>query len=230
MQIIPVLDLKDRMVVRACMGQRDLYRPIETPLSATSDPVDVARGLLSLHPFDALYIADLDAIERKGTNEPAIEQLRDAFPRLMLWIDNGIADLGYAREWLAAGAGRLVIGSETQRDMELIRHLADDERVVLSLDFRDAGFAGPPELLADPTCWPGRLIVMALARVGSRMGPDFDRLAQITAVAAGRSVYAAGGVRDASDLVTLQTLGLTGALIATSLHDGSLTPSEIANL
>jgi len=230
MQIIPVLDLKDRMVVRARMGQRDLYRPIETPLSATSDPVDVARGLLSLHPFEALYVADLDAIERKGSNEPAIERLRDAFPRLMLWIDNGIADLGHARKWLAAGSGRLVVGSETQHDMELVRRLAGHERVVLSLDFRGAAFAGPPQLLADPTCWPGHLIVMTLARVGSRMGPDFDRLAQIATAAAGRSVYAAGGVRHVSDLVALQRLGLAGALIATSLHDGSLTPRDIADL
>jgi HisA/HisF family protein len=230
MQVIPVLDLKDRVVVRARMGQRDLYRPIETPLSATSDPVDVARGLLSLHPFEALYIADLDAIEGDGGNERAIARLRAAFPSVTLWVDNGISDLDRAREWLAAGSGRLVLGSETQTDVNMVRQLAADDRVVLSLDFRGAAFAGPRQLLTDPACWPERLIVMTLARVGSRIGPELDRLAQIKAVAAGRSVYAAGGVRNASDLAALQSLGLAGALIATSLHDGSLTPAELANL
>jgi phosphoribosylformimino-5-aminoimidazole carboxamide ribotide isomerase len=230
MQVIPVLDLKDRVVVRARMGQRDLYRPIETPLSATSDPVDVARGLLSLHPFETLYIADLDAIEGDGGNERAIARLRAAFPSVTLWVDNGISDLDRAREWLAAGSGRLVLGSETQTDVNMVRQLAADDRVVLSLDFRGAAFAGPRQLLTDPACWPERLIVMTLARVGSRIGPELDRLAQIKAVAAGRSVYAAGGVRNASDLAALQSLGLAGALIATSLHDGSLTPAELANL
>ena len=46
MQIIPVLDLKDRMVVRARMGQRDAYRPIETPLSSTvTVPVGVPEAV-----------------------------------------------------------------------------------------------------------------------------------------------------------------------------------------
>jgi phosphoribosylformimino-5-aminoimidazole carboxamide ribotide isomerase len=61
-EIIPVVDLKGGVVVRARMGRREEYRPIETPLAPTSDPVDVARGLLSVHPFATLYVADLDAI------------------------------------------------------------------------------------------------------------------------------------------------------------------------
>ena len=92
MQIIPVLDLKDGTVVRAQMGERDRYRPIETPLAPGGDPVDVARGLLSVHPFQTLYIADLDAIEGRGDNELAIGRLRQALPRMSLWVDNGIAD------------------------------------------------------------------------------------------------------------------------------------------
>ena len=35
MEIIPVVDLKGGVVVRARMGQREEYRPIETPLSPT---------------------------------------------------------------------------------------------------------------------------------------------------------------------------------------------------
>src|SRR5262245_9451555 len=71
MEVIPVIDLRGGVVVRARMGQRDHYRPIETPLSATSDAVDVTRGLLSLFPFRTLYVADLDAIERTGNNDAA---------------------------------------------------------------------------------------------------------------------------------------------------------------
>jgi hypothetical protein len=63
MEIIPVIDLKGGLVVRARMGQRDQYRPIETPLSPTSHPADVVQGLMSVFPFRTLYVADLDAIE-----------------------------------------------------------------------------------------------------------------------------------------------------------------------
>lgn len=228
MHIIPVLDLKDRTVVRAHMGQRELYRPIETPLSRTSDPVDVARGLLAVYPFETIYIADLDAIESRGSNDAALERLRAALPEVRLWVDNGVADLNRTREWLAAGLGSLVLGSELQKDALLVNHLADDARIILSLDFRGSAFAGPPELLAEPACWPRQVIVMTLARVGSGAGPDLERLSALRAVAAGRSIYAAGGVRDATDLAALRRLGVAGALVATSLHDGRLTGADIA--
>ncbi len=230
MQVIPVLDIKDRMVVRARMGQRALYRTIETPLSKTSDPVDVARGLLSIHAFDAFYVADLDAIERTGDNEMALQRLRQEFPGVAFWVDNGIADVDRARDWIAVQSGCLVIGSESQTDAALIRHFANDERIILSLDFRGPSFAGPPELLADPKCWPRRVIVMTLARVGSGAGPDFERLAAIRALTRERAVYAAGGVRNAADLVQLKRLGVAGALVATSLHDGRLTQTDFLNV
>jgi phosphoribosylformimino-5-aminoimidazole carboxamide ribotide isomerase len=69
---------------------------------------------------------------------------------------------------------------------------------------------------------------MTLARVGSGAGPDLDRLGRIRDAAAGKKVYAAGGVRDAADLVALRRAGIAGALIASSLHDGRLTGDEIA--
>jgi HisA/HisF family protein len=230
MEIIPVLDLKGRTVVRARMGRRDLYRPIETPLSATSDPVDVARGLLSVHPFQVLYIADLDAIEGRGDNHHVLERLNHAFPHVTLWVDNGMADLHRATQWLGHGMGHLVVGSETQADAALVRHFAGDARIVLSLDFHGPAFQGPGELLVDAACWPRRVIVMTLARVGSGAGPDLERLASIAGVASPRLVYAAGGVRDAADLAALERLGVAGALVATSLHDGRLTGADIAKL
>jgi HisA/HisF family protein len=230
MQIIPVLDLKDGTVVRAQMGERHRYRPIETPLAPGGDPVDVARGLLSVHPFQTLYIADLDAIEGRGDNELAIGRLRQALPRMSLWVDNGIADPADASAWLARTNHCLVLGSETQRDPKLVHALSDHDRVVLSLDFRGAQFAGPAELLDDTSAWPRRLIVMTLARVGSGAGPDTARIAEVRARAAERLIYAAGGVRDASDLAALQQLGIAGALVATSLHDGRLSGADISRL
>jgi phosphoribosylformimino-5-aminoimidazole carboxamide ribotide isomerase len=230
MQIIPVLDLKAGTVVRARLGERAHYRPIETPLARTSDPVDVARGLLSLYPFDALYVADLDAIEGRHGHDAVLAQVAAAFPHLRLWVDNGICQLPRASDWLALRLGDLVLGSESQTDAALVRALAGDARIALSLDFRGGDFQGPPELLADPACWPQRVIVMTLARVGSGAGPDLERLASVQAAAPGKSLYAAGGVRDAADLTELKGRGIAGALVATALHDGRLNGLGLARL
>lgn len=230
MEIIPVIDLMGGTVVRARMGRREEYRPIETPLSPTSDPVDVARGLLSVHPFGSLYIADLDAIAGTGDNGAVLARLRADFPQLTLWIDNGMFDLDGAQAWLDAGWGLLVLGSETQRDTALVRRLAADTRVALSLDFRGPAFQGPPVLLEEVACWPRKVIAMTLARVGSGAGPDLERLCSLRETAPGREIYAAGGVRDAADLLNLKRVGMAGALVASCLHDGRLSASEIAAL
>jgi phosphoribosylformimino-5-aminoimidazole carboxamide ribotide isomerase len=230
MDVIPVIDLKGGLVVHARRGERDRYAPIVSPLAPTSDPVDVASGLLSIFPFPALYVADLDAIARTGDNHAALKRLKAAFPRVTLWIDCGIADRGVAEAWLGAGVDHLVIGSETQPDAALPRRFTHHPRVVLSLDFRAAAFEGPGELLHDSACWPRRVIVMTLTRVGSDAGPDLERLGAIREAAGARRIYAAGGVRDRGDLLMLRHAGMAGALVASCLHNGSLRGADIATL
>jgi len=230
MEVIPVIDLKDGVVVHARMGMRSAYAPIETPLSPTSQPIDVARGLLSIFPFKKFYVADLNAIENKDNNNAALKRLSLDFPELVFWVDAGIADVHHAQRWFEAGLGHLVLGSETQRDSDLIRFLCRNNRTILSLDFRGDAFLGPASLLNEADIWPINVIVMTLARVGSASGPDMNWLTTIKSRATNRQVYAAGGVRDANDLASLATAGIAGALVATSLHNGKLTGAQIARL
>lgn len=226
MNIIPVLDLRGGAVVRAVMGERQHYRPIVSPLAPTSDPIDVTRGLLTVHPFTTFYLADLDAIAGTGDNTPALDRLRAAFPALTFWVDNATADAAAAERFIARGCGHLVVGSESQTGTGLLRHLRG-RNIILSLDFRGEAFQGPPGLV-DAAAWPHRVIVMTLARVGSGAGPDLARLRAVRAAAPGAEIFAAGGVRDAGDLKALAREGFAGALVATSLHDGRLRGSDIA--
>jgi phosphoribosylformimino-5-aminoimidazole carboxamide ribotide isomerase len=227
MQVIPVIDIKNGQVVHAQGGRRDSYRPIQTPLSPTSEPADIAAGLLRLAPFRHLYIADLDAIEGRAPNDAAIHAIAETVPTVELWIDNGIGDAPTASAWLQRWPHSLVIGSESQRDTATIISLRDEPRVLLSLDFRGDAFQGPPELLADPIFWPARVIVMTLARVGAGAGPDTGRVAAIVAQAAERSIFAAGGVRHGADIAELETAGAAGVLVATALHTGALPRGEL---
>ena len=230
MEIIPVIDLKGGIVVHARMGRRELYRPIQTSLARTSNPVDVVAGIMSIYAFTTFYIADLDAIRGSGSNHAAIVKLKQAFPQVTFWLDNGIADIDLAEEWLQQGLCYLVLGSETQVDTSVVDRFSADPRFVLSLDFREAEFQGPSTLLTHADQWPHRVIVMTLDRVGSRAGPDMERLRAIKAAAKARTIYAAGGVRDARDLRTLAAAGIAGALVASSLHDGRITTADIQQL
>ena len=230
MLAIPVIDLMGGEVVRARMGDRASYRRLESPLSPTSDPVEVVRGLLAVYPFPILYVADLDAIQREGDNFPALRRIRAEVPGLRIWVDNGAVDPAALDAVACADLGVPVIGSESQRDSMLVAQHMDSERIVLSLDFRGDVFQGPGEILAEPSLWPRRVIVMTLARVGTGAGPDLARLAAIRSVARGRELYAAGGVRAAADLSALKAAGAAGALIATALHEGRLVCADLESI
>jgi phosphoribosylformimino-5-aminoimidazole carboxamide ribotide isomerase len=126
----------------------------------------------------------------------------------------------------AADNVRHVTGSESVRDIAVLR--ASGATAILSLDYRAADFLGPPDLLDEPSLWPKHVIVMTLARVGGGAGPDLERLAIIRQRAGARRLYAAGGVRNAADLDALRDAGAAGVLVASALHDGRLSPADLA--
>jgi|JRHI01.1.fsa_nt_gi HisA/HisF family protein len=228
MDVIPVIDVRHGVAVHARQGRRDQYKPLETPLAQSSDPVAVARGLLSFFPFRAIYVADLDGIEGRGRDEGLAARLTAAAPGVEFWIDDGDS-----ADAAAASAGVLlpVIGSESLAgdDLEKLRK-EPGGRFALSLDFRGDSFVGPHALLDDAALWPERVIVMTLARVGAAEGPDLQRLSEIIARAGGRRVYAAGGVRNLADLETLRGVGAAGALVATALHAGTITAGDLIEI
>jgi phosphoribosylformimino-5-aminoimidazole carboxamide ribotide isomerase len=230
LDIIPVIDLKDGRVVRAHGGDRARYAPIATPLAGTSEPRDVVAGILSLYPFDKVYIADLDAISRRGDQAEIVADLESVFPDVEFWVDRGIATEKAAADWLARTRGTLVVGSESLNDLTRAPRLAGVPRRVLSLDFSGEDFLGPLALATNSVFWSQRVIVMTLAKVGAGGGPDFDRLRAVRDIGGGHELYAAGGVRDVRDLRRLTDFGIAGALVASALHDGTLKGADLRAL
>lgn len=226
------MDLMGGQVVRARHGERHNYRPIASPLCNSSDPLDVAQGLLGLYPFETLYIADLDAIQKRGDHLRTITELRAALPHVEIWLDAGIASLNDCKPWLELGLN-LVIGSESLPDIETAKQLIEhfgQKRTLLSLDFVAGRAKGPAALFEDSSLWPQRVIAMTLGRVGSYEGPDFDLLTSLQQRAPGHQIYAAGGVRDFPDLEKLWAMGIAGALLASALHDGKVSREQISRL
>ena len=76
MELIPVIDLLGGKAVKAEHGDRARYRPLSSQLSPSPEPEAVLAAFLKLHPFRTVYIADLDAIERHGSNATVLRRLR----------------------------------------------------------------------------------------------------------------------------------------------------------
>jgi phosphoribosylformimino-5-aminoimidazole carboxamide ribotide isomerase len=222
--IIPVIDLKGGLAVRAAGGNRADYRPLVTPLCPDGDPLTAAGGLLGVCSARRLYIADLDSIEGGAPQHGAIGRIAEAHPGIALWVDDGFASPGAINAWPLAGLAQPVLGSESLgADMEPIPAAA-----ILSLDFRADHFLGPRRLLSEPHLWPDIVIVMCLHSVGASAGPDLARLTRIVGMAGlARRVYAAGGVRGLADLHALADIGAAGALIASALHGGQITRTDL---
>ena len=68
MQLIPVLDLLNGVVVRGVAGRRDEYRPIQSGLTDSVEAREMARAIRGAYGFNAFYVADLDAILRGQPN------------------------------------------------------------------------------------------------------------------------------------------------------------------
>ncbi|MDX2257978.1 MAG: HisA/HisF-related TIM barrel protein [Hyphomicrobiaceae bacterium] len=235
MQIIPVLDIRGGLVVRARGGDRSNYTPIATLLApGTSRPEAIVAGLLGLWPgFSHLYIADLDGIEGHPRQRSLILALAQHFPELAIRLDDGSRTPEDVADLVAAGI-RPVIGSETLASADDLTALAarlPPDSYTLSLDWRGEEPLGPPQVFADSATWPAEIVVMTLARVGAGRGPDIERVAAAVAAAGPRRrLLAAGGVRGPEDVAALATAGAAGVLVATALHDGGLTGHDVATL
>ncbi|MCX7099747.1 MAG: HisA/HisF-related TIM barrel protein [Methylococcales bacterium] len=220
MKIIPVIDLKDGVVVLAQQGRRNDYQPINTPLCASPDIVDVINAYLSLGPFDTFYIADLNAIMRQGDHTALIAKVLAAFPTHQFWIDSGYQQ--HPQNYAANHTP--VLGSECYGEESLAILKGFGKRFILSLDYGQTEALGATSLFTNPALWPDTVIIMTLSRVGSHQGPDVEKLSQYCRQHPNTHFVAAGGIRDNADLQTLDQLGIQHALVASALHSGAIVP------
>lgn len=234
MNLIPVIDLMRGQVVRARRGDRGSYRPIESRLCASSDPITVARVLRDHCDARQLYIADLDALTGGPSQVPLLRALQAALPQTDLWVDAGCADAPAAEALLKAvdaPSGRLVpvLASESLRSRQAFEQAfgpagAPRGDRVLSLDRRDGVPLDAAGCWSQPARWPTRVIAMTLEHVGTDAGPDLDTLASLRRLNPAVQLFGAGGIRDADDLDRASAAGASGWLVASALHDLRLPP------
>jgi phosphoribosylformimino-5-aminoimidazole carboxamide ribotide isomerase len=234
--VLPVLDLMAGHVVRGIAGRRHEYRP----LSPVSEPLAVARSFRERFGLSVLYLADLDAIAGLPPALSLVQTLQD--DGFSLWVDAGLKHGQDAEPLLRGGVERVIAGLETLAGPEELAaavRTCGPERLVFSLDLR-AGVSLASRMWGDgdPLAIVGRAvavgvrsaIVLDLTSVGVGQGPGTDAL--LTACRQRwpeLELTAGGGVRGIDDLRRLADLGVDHVLIASALHDGKLSPADVAS-
>ena len=242
MRIIPVLDLMGGRVVQAIQGERERYRPIQSCLVPTAEPLAVATALQKETECSEFYVADLDAIRGQGSQSTILRRL-SAEIQGELWVDAAIADVPSALQMLDLGVSKVIVGSETlpsTKALEDIRGAIPATRLLFSLDMakghvlsQAADLSGQSPL--DALGWLvqegwSEIILLTLDRVGTGNGPDLALLEAARQRFPSISLIAGGGVRDLGDLQALATLGMSGTLVATALHRGRITARHLRAL
>lgn len=250
MRMIPVLDLLNGVVVRGVAGRREEYRPVQSRLVDSSDPFAVAAAFREHLGTTELYLADLDGIMRDQPNVDAVRRLAAAGFQLL--VDAGLRDVRRGEELIEAGVQRIIAGLESSPGPQHLEKLVErfgPQKVTFSLDLQ----AGT--LLCEPAAWETSepyelahrvvdcgvrsLIVLDLAGVGVGEGVSTAGLcsrlrAAFPHEAASKPPFlelvTGGGVRNLSDLQRLRRAGVDAVLVASALHDGSLSREDLATL
>lgn len=251
MQIIPVLDLAGGVAVHAQAGDRTRYAPLISDLApdSTGDAVALLRAFHATLGVHECYVADLDAIQGGALQRTLLRQLAEfhtGFAGALL-VDAGTNHPGGALEVLSCGASEVVVGLETLHafaDLASIVEVVGPTRLVFSLDLRlgapvfhpamqDARGAGPDALsLAAQAVAAGvtTLLLLDLGRIGTGCGVDLGLLETLRRRFPEIRLLAGGGVLTLRDLERMRDTGCDGALIASAIHTGRVTASELAGL
>jgi phosphoribosylformimino-5-aminoimidazole carboxamide ribotide isomerase len=244
MRLIPVIDLLNDQVVHAIKGDRQHYKPVESVLCHTSDPLAMASAFRDRLGLNELYIADLNAIQGAPltSHQEIISELASK-TRMKILLDAGASDIEGAQTLLDLGVCKAVIGAETLKtrdDLVKIPDGVNPEYLVFSLDMRAgkilsccAELASMPvlEILEElqSAGWK-EVILLDLDRVGSGEGAPPSLAIKARTNFPELNLLLGGGIARTEELIELKRFGVEGVLLATALHNGAITISGLRAL
>ncbi len=229
-RIIFVLDILNGTAVHAVRGERSKYKPVTgSSICVSSSPFEFISALAPRE----VYIADLDRLQHQGDNFELIEKISG---KTRTMADIGAENMNDV-EKCAKIADTVILGTETA-SLDLIEKAAVrfSGRINVSIDMKNwKVLAKDRNMDVEPVELVKRLndheirdiIILELTRVGTCAGIDECFLRDIAAVSS-HNVLVGGGIKDMDDIEALKRIGMSGALVATAVHNGKI-PVNLIN-
>jgi phosphoribosylformimino-5-aminoimidazole carboxamide ribotide isomerase len=219
------MDLRGGIAVSGQSGQRETYEQLKTVYSSSPDPVEIALSL-KRQGAKRIYIADLDAIEDKGSNLELVRKINNLLPVMLDW---GIRDF-QSFKFALGFADKIIVATETLKsldDLNEIFSVFSKKRIVLSIDIREGQILSKNISLTLrrlksklEELKPHEIILLDISGVGTEKG--FNRNLLLKLKGWENSLILGGGIIP-EDLVTLQKGGITKFLVGSALHSGQIS-------
>tara|TARA_B100000963_G_scaffold205192_1_gene178667 strand:- start:191 stop:886 length:696 start_codon:yes stop_codon:yes gene_type:complete len=220
MRIILAVDILNGKVVKAFAGLRMNYKPLLIDNKDYSDAIGLIKEVKKKILLKEVYIADLNSINKNGTNKEYIERILQKFPDLVFLIDAGfdypISVYKYHKEKNNKNLSNynIVLGTETLRNFKLLS-FQQSKKILLSIDFNGEQDGWIKKIRKESVnC---NIILMFLNKVGGR-GLDLALIKKMIGLLYPKRVTVGGGVNTDGQLSQLHRIGVESVLSSTLIH------------
>lgn len=235
--IIPAIDLINGKVVRLTQGDYSKEKIYY------NDPLDAARmledaGLVRLH------LVDLDGAKAGKVQQLKMLERLTGNTGLKIDFGGGVAALEDVQHILDAGASMVTIGSLAVKKPELLREWVDsfgsdkffigadvlEEKIKISGWLQDGGINVYNFLTNMIEMNLNHFFCTDIKKDGAMQGPSVDLYMKIIEQFPGIQLVASGGVSTIEDVIQLQEIGCSGAIIGKAIYEKTISLQELKNI
>ncbi len=224
MKIIPVLDIKNLLVVQAVAGRREEYAPLIESRLISSPIIERALQEIYVEGYREIYIADIDLIEERAKYDFA-----KLFSHMLSLFDKVYLDVGRGGiEYYPTTINIVpVIGTEYVDSHEI--SLLHDKTISLDMfnkyvKFRDKFeyYENVLYLMYRLSIVPERVLIIDLEKVGTLSGIDYEKICDISRKLRDigvKEIFYGGGIRSIEDIEKLEK-HVDAVIVGSALHRG----------
>jgi phosphoribosylformimino-5-aminoimidazole carboxamide ribotide isomerase len=236
--VIPAIDLKEGKCVRLEQGLMDRDTVF------CDNPAEQAREWAG-QGAELLHLVDLDgAFAGVPKNKEAITAIVNSIS-IPTQLGGGIRDMPTIEAYLALGVGRVILGTASQRNPELVMEACRlfPGRIVVGIDAKNGmvavkGWAEVTDARAVDLArrfegyGVAAIIYTDISRDGMMAGPNIEATKAL-AKAVSIPVIASGGVsalKDIENLIAIESFGVSGVITGRAIYTGALGLAEAIEL